>query len=1189
MAIVQHNGYVFSTGAGANLYRSANAGQTWQSYGLSDTLAGLAFNTRQFVAHGNTLYAAGLYRIFKTEDNGDTWSQVVRLHSFNLTNWNPGSQLVATDTALLFNAKGIVYRYRFSTGTWDQSFVPNDITGKALVIERTASGIWVATEYGAIYKSEDEGLTWAFVSNAPGGINAAIFIGDTLIASSPYLGDTSRLSRSFDGGQTWELRFTKRLHYPTFKYFQGKLYALPQSDSTKVLVSNDLGETWTTFLQAATAPPISDLTVLPNGTALAAEKRGILKTEDSGQHWQYSNVGFSSGALLEGREGLLWSVGNGLNHFSTDGGLQWQTPFLTDYIFNLPNYNLYASGFGDVRQYQGKWYATAPIPVTPPQGYGLYISDGDLSRWTFQPISGISTFARLLAAGNFLLTYNEQSCYYRYSIDGGLTFLYGPNYAQHGTCAEITEHKDHFFGLDGTPGKVLSIDTLKLDDEFQFKWDTLGNGLPAVVFTDFAVSEDRLVVFSAEKIAVSADAGLHWSDITGNLPTAGSGIQSVALAGDTIMAVTDQRVLVSLGASGGWTDITGDLAEIPQKAISDEQHFVVRGQQGGLFRINLDNLQSIHLQGLVFNDENQNNLLDAGENGLANALIQIGKTGFLTTDAAGEFDYQTFFTDSIRVILPTPYATITPAVWYLPAQANANQQFAVQFQNNVHDLALTLTRATDYRPGFENKIFATVRNRGTVATSGEVRVLVAEQLDFLSANPAPAANIGDSILIWQTGDLPLFGSWQAAISVRTKTVGTLGNYAQDTGFVTIIATDAFPEDNFFSEASLIRGSFDPNDKVVSPAVLSSAMLPQRPPITYTIRFQNTGTSAATHVRILDTLALNFDASALQILASSHPMTWQLNGRVLTFLFENIQLPDSIADEPGSHGFVQFSLRPGQSVQTGEVLRNQAAIYFDFNEPIFTAYAELPVQKTVVTREIFLTLCSNQTPYEGVYYPTDTTLIKILPGELVDTQRIVHLNWYPYIPATQIQVETCPGDTLFGHVWSTPGNDIIYRTETSINGCDSLLQYFVQINWDFHPIMQQTLHVGDSVFGIPCYSDTVLIFPGVTQKGCDSTLTVYVSVLTASESPDSELFTLRILPNPASGFTRLVFQNPKAAVLDIWLESLDGRLMRRFAHQQSFPAGQNELRLGLDGLPPGRWTVAIREKEGQIYRVVLVTM
>jgi hypothetical protein len=66
------------------------------------------------------------------------------------------------------------------------------------------------------------------------------------------------------------------------------------------------------------------------------------------------------------------------------------------------------------------------------------------------------------------------------------------------------------------------------------------------------------------------------------------------------------------------------------------------------------------------------------------------------------------------------------------------------------------------------------------------------------------------------------------------------------------------------------------------------------------------------------------------------MTWRLYGEgILEFFFDNINLPDSTSDEPGSHGFVQFSIRPKTGLAVGEVIENTAFIYFDFNEAVVT--------------------------------------------------------------------------------------------------------------------------------------------------------------------------------------------------------------------------------------------------------------
>jgi hypothetical protein len=57
--------------------------------------------------------------------------------------------------------------------------------------------------------------------------------------------------------------------------------------------------------------------------------------------------------------------------------------------------------------------------------------------------------------------------------------------------------------------------------------------------------------------------------------------------------------------------------------------------------------------------------------------------------------------------------------------------------------------------------------------------------------------------------------------------------------------------------------------------------------------------------------------------------------VVDFNFLNIALPDSSADEPGSHGFVKFRVDQQPDLPDGTVLANQAAIYLDFNPPMLT--------------------------------------------------------------------------------------------------------------------------------------------------------------------------------------------------------------------------------------------------------------
>jgi len=132
-------------------------------------------------------------------------------------------------------------------------------------------------------------------------------------------------------------------------------------------------------------------------------------------------------------------------------------------------------------------------------------------------------------------------------------------------------------------------------------------------------------------------------------------------------------------------------------------------------------------------------------------------------------------------------------------------------------------------------------------------------------------------------------------------------------------------------------SFDPNAKQAAPEGYDTPhyILPETP-IEYEILFQNTGTDTAFTVVLRDTLDESLDLSTLRVGASSHAYDFEVSeNRTLKFTFNNIMLPDSNVNVVGSNGFVSFKITPKSTTPLGTVIRNHAAIYFDFNEPIIT--------------------------------------------------------------------------------------------------------------------------------------------------------------------------------------------------------------------------------------------------------------
>lgn len=131
--------------------------------------------------------------------------------------------------------------------------------------------------------------------------------------------------------------------------------------------------------------------------------------------------------------------------------------------------------------------------------------------------------------------------------------------------------------------------------------------------------------------------------------------------------------------------------------------------------------------------------------------------------------------------------------------------------------------------------------------------------------------------------------------------------------------------------------YDPNDKTPQQIGYSSPhYIGQGTPLDYKIRFQNTGNDTAFNIVILDTISAHLDLSTLQMKTASHNYTWEIvNGHTLRVNFPNIRLVDSLTNEPLSHGFFRYEIQQKSNLPLGTIINNQAAIYFDYNLPIFT--------------------------------------------------------------------------------------------------------------------------------------------------------------------------------------------------------------------------------------------------------------
>ncbi|MEZ4958236.1 MAG: T9SS type A sorting domain-containing protein [Saprospiraceae bacterium] len=173
-------------------------------------------------------------------------------------------------------------------------------------------------------------------------------------------------------------------------------------------------------------------------------------------------------------------------------------------------------------------------------------------------------------------------------------------------------------------------------------------------------------------------------------------------------------------------------------------------------------------------------------------------------------------------------------------------------------------------------------------------------------------------------------------------------------------------------------------------------------IEYLIRFQNTGTAPADDVIIRDTLSPLFQIGSVRVGAASHPFAWEISSHgILTFHFEDIELPDSLSNEPASHGFISFKISHRADLPLGTVIPNHAGIYFDFNPPIVTNttqhklgvdFLEIasPAKETLVPAENALSVFPNPATQQAiVHLPVSCSTLQIFDqhGRLVRSEQV----------------------------------------------------------------------------------------------------------------------------------------------------------------------------------------------------------
>lgn len=346
-----------------------------------------------------------------------------------------------------------------------------------------------------------------------------------------------------------------------------------------------------------------------------------------------------------------------------------------------------------------------------------------------------------------------------------------------------------------------------------------------------------------------------------------------------------------------------------------------------------------YLTGHIFYDANNNGQFDTGELPIHSQKASlIPDNSFAFSDANGDFTFGAALgTHTLSWVSTSGQYVLSSQPSYSFTNTGNQSGFDFALRSALPDYTANIYFNNAFMRCNQNVTsYVTFTNTSNVVAQGTVYMIHSPNVIFSYANPPRSAWNGDTTF-WNFSNLQPFETRSIAVTMMNPGVGSTVWF--DTH---IDVTDGLGAIQYSYSApryqTVVRCSFDPNDKAVTPEGVDDLMhyTLMSDSLDYLIRFQNSGNDTAFTVFIRDTLDVSLDLSTFELLATSHSAEVQIDSnRAVTFLFNNILLPDSNVDEPNSHGYIRYRIHPLSGLPDPTRIENQAFIYFDQNPAIET--------------------------------------------------------------------------------------------------------------------------------------------------------------------------------------------------------------------------------------------------------------
>ena len=604
----------------------------------------------------------------------------------------------------------------------------------------------------------------------------------------------------------------------------------------------------------------------------------------------------------------------------------------------------------------------------------------------------------------------------------------------------------------------------------------------------------------------------------------------------------------------------------------------------------------VEISGTLFQDLNLNCIQDPGEPLLSGVLVDLTPGGMALTDSAGFYQFLVDTGEYKVTVFNQPYfgpsCPVNGYILNLPGYDDDTTtiDFGVDIAAFMDLQVFLYSSFAKWHDTMQYDV--SVINYGGIASPPTVWTIdYQDGLEYIDADIFPiVVDTVQTLVSWQMNSIPVSVCATYADSWLRLFVDSTQFAIGDTLFATAYTDnqilDSIPSNNTDMIQRIVVAAYDPNDKLVTPAGEGpQGFIPQATEdLEYMIRFQNTGNSPATVVVLRDTLSPHLKLTEYRTLGFSHPFELSIEeDSIMVFTFDNIMLPDSASDPLGSQGYIAFRLGLAEMLPVGTEITNQAAIYFDFNAPIYT---NTTLNTIYIKPEVDLVAFGDYCEGDELYAYLTTSgksphTWDWSTGERgnsqtgIDTVKVQGPGWYSVTVTDQFGFKGT--DSVFVNVTEFPvaaGGWDITQTFGEAQFLDSSL-HATSWFWDFGDGTTSSDSTPVHQYTLPdLYTVILTVFNDCGQD------TSHITVDLRGSSMDTwGLGAVEIRPNPFSDQTSVFL--PIHSDWELTLHDSAGRLVRA----ESF-RGEKWI-LERDDLPSGLYLIELQTNQHKTFLKVMI--